>query len=509
MNSLQQNSDQKLNILIVSSEMYPYAKIGGLADVVASLSGTLKKMGHDVRVVIPRYAMINKESLNAQKVVEPMGVWMGNKEEWCTVYQITFNSLVPVYLIEHQLYFQRWGLYHDSSMHDYDDNPLRFSFLSRAALQLCKDIQFKPDIVHANDWQTALTPAYLKVWHWNDPLLGSAASMLTIHNIAYQGIYPKKHMEYIGLGWHNFTEEKLESYDQINFLKGGIYYADVITAVSPTFAKEITAPYGGFGLSPYLASKKDSLLGIINGIDYSVWSPQNDQLIPANFSAQDLSGKKICKKQLQNTFDLAEDNHVAVIGTIGRFVEQKGFHLLAQTIESLIQNMHVQFVILGTGDRNLEEFFGNLPGRYCGKAGSYIGFDNYRAHLITAGCDFFLMPSLFEPCGLNQMYSQHYGTLPIVRATGGLDDTVENYDERSGNGTGFKFWDPTSHALYYTVGWAISTYYDRPHHMVKMIQQAMHKDFSWESSATHYVEAYHKAIENKKRLDEEYKPYYW
>ena len=303
MNSLQQNSDQKLNILIVSSEMYPYAKIGGLADVVASLSGTLKKMGHDVRVVIPRYAMINKESLNAQKVVEPMGVWMGNKEEWCTVYQITFNSLVPVYLIEHQLYFQRWGLYHDSSMHDYDDNPLRFSFLSRAALQLCKDIQFKPDIVHANDWQTALTPAYLKVWHWNDPLLGSAASMLTIHNIAYQGIYPKKHMEYIGLGWHNFTEEKLESYDQINFLKGGIYYADVITAVSPTFAKEITAPYGGFGLSPYLASKKDSLLGIINGIDYSVWSPQNDQLIPANFSAQDLSGKKICKKQLQNTFD--------------------------------------------------------------------------------------------------------------------------------------------------------------------------------------------------------------
>jgi starch synthase len=509
MKNLQRNSDKKLNILIVSSEMYPYAKIGGLADVVASLSGALKKTGHDVRVVIPRYAMIDKESLNAQKVVEPMGVWMGNKEEWCTVYQITSNSEVPVYLIEHQLYFDRWGLYHDSSMHDYDDNPLRFSFLSRAALQLCKDIQFKPDVVHANDWQTALTPAYLKVWHWNDPLLGSAASMLTIHNIAYQGIYPKKHMEYIGLGWHNFTEDKLESYDQINFLKGGIHYADVITAVSPTFAKEITAPYGGFGLSPYLASKTDSLMGIINGIDYAVWSPQNDQLIPANFSIQDLSGKKICKKKLQNTFDLAEDDHVAVIGAIGRFVEQKGFHLLAQTIESLIQNMHVQFVILGTGDRNLEEFFGNLPARYSGKAGSYIGFDNYRAHLITAGCDFFLMPSLFEPCGLNQMYSQHYGTLPIVRATGGLDDTVENYDESSGNGSGFKFWEPTSHALYYTVGWAISTYYDRPHHMKMMIQKAMSKDFSWESSASHYVEAYHKAIENKKRLDGEYKPYYW
>ena len=502
-------AEKPLNILIVSSEMDPYAKAGGLADVVASLSGQLRKMGHDVRVVIPLYALIDTEKFKTRMCLQSMGVWMGNTEEWCSVLECTTTEGVPVYFIEHRLFFDRWGLYHDSSMHDYDDNPMRFGFLSRAALQLCKDLQFKPDVIHANDWQTALAPAYLKIWHWNDPILGQAASMLTLHNIAYQGVYPQSHMDYLGLGWHNFTEEKFESYERINFLKGGIHYADIITAVSPTFARDITVPFGGFGLAPYLSKKGSELIGILNGIDYCTWSPESDPLIPAHFSLNDRSGKMTCKEHLQKTFDLRQDNHIAVIGIIGRFVEQKGFHLLAQCIEGILQDMHVQFVILGTGDRNLEDFFGNLPVRYSGKAGSYIGFDNYRAHLITAGCDLFLMPSLFEPCGLNQMYSQHYGTLPIVRATGGLDDTVQNYDERTGAGTGFKFWEPTSAALYYTVGWAISTYYDRPHHFNAMITEAMKQNFSWEKSAELYLKAYHRAIENKKRLDEGHKPYYW
>jgi starch synthase len=503
------HTDKKLNILIVSSEMYPYAKIGGLADVVSSLSGVLKKLGHDVRVVIPRYAMIDTSVYKSKPVLEPMGVWMGNKEEWCSVLEITSHAGVPVYLVDHRLFFDRWGLYHDSSMHDYDDNPLRFAFLSRAALQICKDIEFKPDIVHANDWQTALTPAYLKVWHWNDNTLGKAASVLTIHNIAYQGIYPKNYMDYLGLGWHNFTSEKLESYDQLNFLKAGIHYSDAITAVSPSFAKEITSSHGGFGLAPYLSQRGSDLMGIINGIDYTVWNPSIDQQIPAQYTPNDLSGKQICKQQLQKAFDLPQDKHIAVIGAIGRFVEQKGFHLIAQAIESVLQNMHVQFVILGTGERNLEEYYGNLPARFSGRAGSYIGFDNYRAHLITAGCDFFLMPSLFEPCGLNQMYSQHYGTLPIVRATGGLDDTVENYNESTGDGTGFKFWEPTTAALYYTIGWAMSTYYDRPDHLKKMVHRAMTQDFSWEHSAKQYLTAYKRALNNKKQIDEGYKPYYW
>lgn len=504
-----QTTERKLNILIISSEMYPFAQIGGLADVVTSLSGQLKKMGHDVRVVIPRYGLIDPQKYSAETRLESMGVWMGNKEEWCAVLQAKSPAGVPVYLIEHRLYFDRYGLYHASSMHDYDDNPVRFGFLSRAALQLCKDISFKPDIVHANDWQTALAPVYLKLWHWNDPLLKDTASLLTLHNVAYQGIYPKSHMDYLGLGWQNFTEEKFESYDKVNFLKGGIYYSDVINAVSPSFAKDLFTPSGGFGLAPYLSRRKSDTFGILNGIDYGIWNPETDHLIPKNYSLKKPDGKKACKKALQKAFNLQQDDSVAVIGAIGRFVEQKGFHLIAGCIERVLQNMKVQFVILASGEKSLEHFFGMLPSHYSQRAGSFIGYDHARSHLIESGCDFFLMPSLFEPCGLNQMYSQRYGTLPIVRATGGLNDTVENYNELTSEGTGFKFNDPTPEALYNTIGWAVSTYYDRPAHMKQMIAKAMSKDYSWDKSAREYIEAYYQALRNKRLAGSRNKPYYW
>ncbi|KMQ51083.1 Glycogen synthase [Chitinispirillum alkaliphilum] len=492
---------KRLKILFVISEMDPYAKVGGLGDVASSLPKALRGMGHDVRVVIPRYGFIDLDHHKAKQFFQSMGVWMGDREEWCSVYKAQSADNVPVYMIEHGLYFHREGLYHDNSMNDYDDNPRRFAFFTRAALQLAKDMNFKPDVVHANDWQTSLASGYLKIWHWNDPVLGNAASLLTLHNVAYQGIYPKVHYEYAGLGWQNFTEDKFESYGKLNMLKGGIHYADLVTAVSPTFASEITAPGGGFGLAPYLCNKGENFTGIVNGIDYQIWNPQNDPLIPANYSVEDLRGKGECKKRLQKAFDLKVDKKVAVIGAIGRFVDQKGFHLIAGAIERILQDMHVQFVILGSGEGELQEFFGNLPARYSGKAGSYIGYDNERSHLIEAGCDFFLMPSLFEPCGLNQMYSMRYGTLPIVRATGGLNDTVENYDEKSGEGTGFKFYETSPDALYYTVGWAVSTYYDRPKHILSMIRRGMGKDFSWQKSASKYVEAYEKAMENKKAFN--------
>lgn len=460
-------------ILIVASEMYPFAKVGGLGDVVGALSAALCKNGHDVRIVLPRYAAIDPVALQCTTKLASMGVWMGDAEEWCSVFETTAPGGVPCYFIEHQHYFNRSGLYHDAAMNDYSDNPRRFGFFSRAALQLCKDIDFKPDIVHAHDWQTALTAAYLKIWHWNDRHLGGAASVLTIHNAAYQGVYPKEHLNYLGLGWHNFTEDKFESYDKINFLKGGIHYADCIATVSPSFAREITTPYGGFGLAPYLVNRGKHFRGILNGIDDQAWNPATDTLLPANFLAENPQGKKACKRALQEKFDLEQMEHCVLIGIIGRFVEQKGFELLASAIEEILGTMAVQFVILGTGEQHLEFFFGNLPRRFSGRVGSYIGFDNNRAHLIEAGCDFFLMPSLFEPCGLNQMYSQRYGTLPIVRATGGLDDTVEQYNEVTGTGTGFKFWDVSRDALYYTIGWAVSTYYDRPHHCATMMRQAM------------------------------------
>jgi len=501
-------SSKGLNILLVASEVYPFAKIGGLADVVFALSRELRTHGHDVRIVMPHYAGLMKNTKEFTTCLAPMGVWMGDCEEWCSVLETVYDT-VPFYFIEHQLYFHREGVYHDSSMKDYDDNPRRFAFLSRAALQLCKDTGFTPDIIHVHDWQAALVPAYLKLWHWNDRQLGKAASVLTLHNVAHQGMYPKSNIPYLGIGWNNFTEDKFESYDQVNFLKGGIHYADYITTVSPSFAREIMNPYGGFGLAPYLSKRQSSFRGILNGIDTVHWNPQTDPYIPAHYSAHDRTGKKECKRQLQKMFDCQQSPNVPVIGVVGRFVSQKGFELLAGVIERIVKDMIVQFIILGTGERHLESYFGDLPKRYGGTIGSYIGFDNERAHSIEAGSDFFVMPSIYEPCGLTQMYSQRYGSLPIVRATGGLDDTVDQYDEATGNGTGFKFWDATQDALYYTIGWAVSTYYDRPHHIEKMVGTAMNRDFSWKRQAQEYETTYHQAMSNKKKWDESHSSYYW
>lgn len=498
----------RLKVLMVSSEVFPFAKVGGLADVVAALSAQLKAFGHDVRIVLPKYSTCDLSTTDHSKRLSSMGVWMGDAEEWCSVIETRGNGDVPVYLIEHDLFFKREGLYHDNSMKDYDDNPRRFGFLCRSALQLCKDIGFTPDIAHVHDWQSALVPAYLKLWHWNDRHLGQCASVLTIHNIAYQGVYPKSHMNYLGIGWHNFTPDKFESHDQINYLKGGIYYADAVTTVSPSFARETTTAHGGFGLAPYLTNRSDSFRGITNGIDYSIWDPESDPYLPAPFSHKSPTGKKKCKRYLQQAFNLHQDDSIPLIGVIGRFVEQKGFELVAHAIERICQDMIVQFAILGTGEWHLESFFGDLPKRYGGMIGSYIGFDNPRAHLIAAGSDFFLMPSLFEPCGLTQMYSQRYGTLPIVRATGGLDDTVDQYDETTGDGTGFKFRDANTVALYYTVGWAVSSWYDRQHHIQKMIRTAMQKNFSWQRQTHEYETTYHEAMANKKRWDEGHRPYY-
>jgi starch synthase len=492
--------EKKLDILMVSSECVPFAKSGGLADVVGSLPVALKKFGHNVKIVMPRYSFIDTQKFNIKPYLSPMGVRMGNKEEWCSIHSTTIEEDIPVYFIDFLHYFDRNGLYHDMNFKDYHDNPDRFAFLSRAALQLCKDINFKPDIVHANDWQTALIPAYLKVWHWNDPVLGKAASVLTIHNMVYQGIYPKKHYSYIGLGEHNFHQDSFECFGNVNFLKGGIYYADMVNTVSPAYCKETKTPEGGYGLAPYLNNKGDRYTGILNGIDYNRWNPETDKMIPANFSKDDLSGKKICKSELQKRMLYKENPDIPVIGIISRFVPQKGLDILAHCIEAIVRDMHVQFVILGSGEKALEHFYYELPAKYKGIIGSYIGYSDELAHLIEAGSDFFLMPSLYEPCGLNQIYSLKYGTLPIVRAIGGLDDTIENYDEKTGEGTGFKFWEASAKAIYYTVGWAVSTFYDRKDHHLKMMKNAMSKHFSWDDSAAKYMELYQKAIENKNAL---------
>ena len=489
----------KLNIAMITAECVPYAKTGGLADVVGALPQTLQQMGHNVMVVMPRYSSIDGAKHGLRRHWDSFGVWMGNLLEWCAV-DVADNEGVPVYFIESNKFFERSGLYHDAEFNDYQDNPARFGFLTRAGLQLCRDIGFAPDIVHVHDWQTALAAAYLKTWHWNDPILGRAASLLTIHNIAYQGKYGAGVYDYLGLGRDNFTPDKFEDYGSVNFLKGGVVYADMVNTVSPTYADETRTPSLGYGLAPYLNDKGDNYLGILNGVDYTQWNPAVDPLIPARYSAADLTGKAVCKRALQRRFGLDENPNLPIVGVVSRLVEQKGLDLLALAIEEIVQNMSVQFVVLGSGDKGLEAFYGGLPARYPGRIGSFIGYNNEIAHWIEAGSDFFIMPSIYEPCGLNQMYSLKYGTLPIVRATGGLNDTVAQYDEEIGDGTGFKFWEPSVSAIYYTVGWAVATYFDRPAHIQQMIQTAMAQDFSWEKSAELYVAAYERALQNKARL---------
>lgn len=487
-----------MKILMVASECIPFAKTGGLADVVGSLPIFLRKLGHDVRVVIPKYGFIDPVKFSLKRRIPLLSVWMGNKEEWCAVDYTFLNDSVPVYLVEFNLYFDRNGIYHDENFNDYEDNPRRYAFLSRAALEICKEEKFVPDVIHVHDWHTALVSAYVKVWHWNDPYFSNSTCILTIHNMAYQGIYPKYNYPYLGFGEEYFTPDIFECYGAINFLKAGIYFADYITTVSPTYARESREPFGGFGLAPYLSNKGERFVGILNGVDYKVWNPETDIYLPANYTVNDLSGKAVCKKELQKRMGLKVDENIPMIGIVSRFVEQKGLNLLVDCIEDILRNMVVQFAILGAGDKYLESFFYHLPGKYPGKVGSFIGYSEELAHLIEAGSDFFLMPSLYEPCGLNQIYSLKYGTLPIVRATGGLEDTVENYDEKTGNGTGFKFYEPSSSALYNTVGWAISTYFDRKEHFLKLIKNAMKKDFSWEKSAKEYESLYEKSIREKK-----------
>ncbi len=485
-----------LKIAMITPECVPFAKTGGLADVVGALPKALRELGHEPIVILPKYSSIDAHKHKLQFFLSPLGVWMGNTEEWCAAFTTTLEG-VPVYFIESNQYFDRFGFYHDADFNDYQDNPRRFGFFSRAALQLCRDMGFAPDIVHAHDWQTALSPAYLKIWHWNDPVLGGAASALTIHNIGYQGVYGAAHYDYLGLQWGNFTPDKFEDHKHVNFLKGGIQYSDVVNTVSPTYANETRTPEGGHGLAPYLNDKRGNYTGILNGADYSEWDPAVDHLLPARYSAQDLAGKTTCKIELQKRFMLDVNPDVPVVGVISRLVPQKGLDLLAQVIESAADNMLVQFVILGSGDKDLESYFGSLPARYPGRIGSFIGYNNELAHWIEAGSDFFIMPSRYEPCGLNQIYSLKYGTLPIVRATGGLEDTVQQYDEGTGDGTGFKFWDASASAVYYTIGWAVSTYYDRKHHMQQMIQTAMAQDFSWQRSAEEYLALYEQAIATK------------
>ncbi|HEY6839550.1 MAG TPA: glycogen synthase GlgA [Geobacteraceae bacterium] len=487
---------------MAASEAVPFAKEGGLADVVGALPKFLALRGHDVRVVMPRYYRVDRERYALKELpgtlVVPMGV-IG--EMYCGVWEGRLpGSDVPVYFLEHEAFYGRDGGLYESDNEGYLDNDNRFIFLSRATLELCKMLDFAPDVVHAHDWHTAAVPVLMNSAFRHDRHVGRAASLLTIHNMQHQGSFYEGAMEVLGIGWEWFNFLNLEKDDQLNLLKGGIYHATLLSTVSEGYAREIQTPAFGWGLEGVVRERSADLFGILNGVDYDEWSPEKDPFIASTYSHFDLAGKVLCKADLQRSMGLPERPDVPLIGMVSRLVKQKGVDILAEAIDRIL-SLDLQVVMLGAGEPWAHFYFGDVMARYPDKFACVIGYNNPLAHRIEAGADFFLMPSAFEPCGLNQMYSLRYGTLPIVRATGGLDDSVENFDERCVTGTGFKFRDLTAGALFDTIGWAVHTWYHRPDAIRVLRENAMAKRFTWEDAAQKYEELYHLAM--RKRLGEE------
>jgi starch synthase len=485
----------RLNILITASEAVPFAKEGGLADVVGALPKFLKAQGHDVRVVMPRYYKVDRDKYGLRQLpgalVVPMGI-IGSM--YCGVWEGRLpGTEVPVYFLDHDDFYGRDTLY-ETDNKGYIDNDNRFIFLSRGSLELCKMIQFTPDVVHAHDWHTAAVPVLMNTVYREDHYLREAASLLTIHNMQHQGSFYEGAMDVLGVGWEHFTYLELEMENQVNLLKGGIYHATLLNTVSEGYAREMQTPEYGWGLEGVVRERSGALTGILNGVDYDEWNPECDPHLPATFSAADLSGKKLCKRELQRACGLPERDDVPLIGMVSRLVKQKGIDTLAEALPRLL-DLDVQIVLLGAGEPWAHFYFGGMSIGHPERFACRIGYDNRLAHQIEGGCDFFLMPSAFEPCGLNQMYSLRYGTIPIVRATGGLDDSVQNLDAGTRTGTGFKFWDLNAGALFDTVGWAVHTWYRDPGMIDILRQNAMAQRFTWEEAAGKYERLYRKAVQ--------------
>ncbi len=490
-----------LNILFVSSEVDPFAKTGGLADVAGALPKTLAGLGHDARVILPRYGSVDERKFKLHYIqrLNNILVPLGRSTILANVQNSSLNSSSPkvqVYLLQNEKYFGRKELYVDSrTKADFPDNDERFIFFSRGTLEMLRRLEWQPDIIHCNDWQSGMIAAYLKTLYKDDPILGKVKCVFTIHNLAYQGKFPEETFEKTGLPRSLFTPDGIEFYGQVNFLKGGLVFADVITTVSEKYAEEISSSAEfGYGMEGILQARRKALFGILNGIDYSIWNPEIDPLIPANYSAKNLEAKLKNKKALQEKYGLRLTEDVPLVGVISRLADQKGFDLLG-AISLELMKLDIQLVILGTGEPKYHRLFERLHAQYPQKIGVYLGFNNELAHLIEAGSDMFLMPSRYEPCGLNQMYSLKYGTVPIVRATGGLDDTIQDFNPKTNKGTGFKFIPYDPQEFLSTIERALNAYRDKKTwHTI--VTNGMTKDYSWTASANKYVSLYRNLLKH-------------
>jgi len=488
-----------MNILFVAAEAVPFIKVGGLGDVAGTLPKYLKKRGHDVRILLPRYGGIDGHRFGLTPLPGPLGVPMGSSGTfWCEILEGRVPGTdIPVYFLERRDLFGREGVYNDPRGEGYRDNALRFLFLSRGALEAARRISFSPQVIHVHDWHTAAVPVYLDALYRGDPLLKQSATVLTIHNLEHQGIHPRALMDIIGTGREYFHSGDLEFHNQVNLLKGGIIHADAVSTVSPTYAREIVNPETGCRLDGVLRTHARDLTGILNGVDYDEWNPETDPWIVSRYGPDDLSGKRRNKEDLQKSLGLPAEDGTPLVGMVTRLVHQKGMDIVASVIHRLL-DLGIRIVLLGSGDPWAHDFFRRLAGERPDRFACRLGYDPALAHKIIAGCDLFLMPSRFEPCGLTQMFALRYGTLPVVRAVGGLNDTVENFDGETLGGTGFKFYDLTGDAVVNTLSWALSVFRENREAATALIKRAMALRFSWEDAAGRYEELYRRAVKKKR-----------
>ncbi len=475
----------KLKILIVASEVVPFAKTGGLADVIGSLPQELREQDIDARVVMPYYQGIRGIDEKV-KWMDTYVVSLGWRNQEASIFLL--DEDVPTYFIKNYEYFNRGELY------GYDDDDERFAFFCKAVLEMIPRMDFIPDIIHCNDWQTGPICLLLKDNYRFNPMYNNIKTVYTIHNIQYQGIFGRESLEMLEISDGYFHPEAIEHYGAISYMKAGIRYADIITTVSPSYAHEIQTPQYGYGLDGLLRERSDAVYGIINGIDELKYNPSTDPHLYSNYSVSDLSGKKECKHQLQKDLGLVQEDKM-VIAIITRLAIQKGLDLFHHTIDGVwimdkIMEMDVQFILLGTGEPEYENMFKHLAYRYPGRVSSNITFNEQLSHRIYAASDVFLMPSMFEPCGLGQLMAMKYGSVPVVRQTGGLKDTVIHYNEAEKTGTGFEFVDYSGYWLYNKINEAYRYYTEKPDDFEQIRANGMSSDFGWGRSAGKYIELY-------------------
>ncbi|MDI9217823.1 glycogen synthase GlgA [Clostridium tertium] len=477
-----------MNILIVASEAHPFIKTGGLGDVIGALPVALNDLGADVRVVIPNYRDIKKEIKENLKYIDNFTVNVGWRNQYCGILEYEHEG-VKFYLLDNEYYFNRGGLY------GYYDDGEKFAFFDRAVLEFVKHIDWVPDILHCNDWQTGMVPVLLKLEYSKEEKFKNMKTMFSIHNLFFKGMFdPKVLPELFGYDYESFNNGSLEHYGAVSFLKGGINYADKVTTVSKSYAEEIKTPEYGEQLEGLLRYRSSVLEGIVNGIDYKEYNPEEDKYIYSTYSVNDLENKKINKEELQKELGLTVNKDVPMIGLVSRLTHQKGYDLIINILEELLKE-DIQVVVLGTGDYMYEESFKSFQGRHPNKISANIKFSNELAHKIYAASDMFLMPSLFEPCGLGQLIALRYGSIPIVRETGGLKDTVTPYNEYDETGNGFGFKNYRFEELLNIIKYALKIYENKDK-WNNIVRQAMSADNSWEKSAKEYIEIYNKLITN-------------